>query len=133
MLNRNFRRAGVAILGFGAVGALLSFGDVIDCPIALVTGVPCPACGSTRAMRALVHLDFARVVRLNPIAPIAAVLLALVAVRVVVLLARTGDARDVGEGRLGRALVRGLTIAVVVEIVVWVLRFAGLFGGPVPV
>ncbi|MDB4995314.1 MAG: hypothetical protein JWM74_2746 [Myxococcaceae bacterium] len=133
MLNRNFRRFAVAIFAFAAAGGLLYVGGVPRCPIALVTGVPCPACGSTRSMRALVHLDFDEVVRFNPIAPIAVLVLALIAARVLFLLVRTGDARDLGEGRVGRTLVRALTITAFVEIALWLLRFTGLFGGPVPV
>jgi Protein of unknown function (DUF2752) len=132
MLNRNFRRAGAAIFAFAAVGGAFYLG-IVRCPIAILTGVPCPACGSTRAIRALLHLDLAGVLRANPVAPIAAVLLGLVAARAVVLLALTGDARDVGEGRFGTALVRALTITVFVEIAVWLVRFTGLLGGPVPV
>ena len=133
MLNRNFRRVAVAIFALAAVGGLFSVVGVPRCPIAMVTGVPCPACGSTRAMRALAQLDFENVVRFNPIAPIAVFLLALIGARIVYLLVQTGETRDLGEGRVGRALVRALMITALVEIGLWGLRFAGLFGGPVPV
>jgi hypothetical protein len=38
-----------------------------------------------------------------------------------------------GEGKLGGWIVRALVLALVLEVVVWGLRFFGLFGGPVPV
>ena len=28
------------------------------CPVRLITGLPCPGCGSQRAIHALLHLDF---------------------------------------------------------------------------
>jgi hypothetical protein len=133
MLNRNFRRIGAAIFTIAALGGLVYIGGVPRCPIAMVTGVPCPACGSTRSMRALAHLDFDEVARFNPIAPIAVFFLALIAARVVFLLVRTGTVKDLGEGPVGRTLVRALTVTACVEILLWLLRFAGLFGGPVPV
>lgn len=37
------------------------------CPVKAVAGVPCPACGSGRALVALARLDPGRAVRLNPV------------------------------------------------------------------
>ncbi len=39
------------------------------CAFFWLTGYPCATCGLTRALAALAHLDFARAVRLNPLAP----------------------------------------------------------------
>jgi hypothetical protein len=44
-----------------------------------------------------------------------------------------GDARRIDEERLGRFFLRAFLVATIAEIVVWALRFAGLFGGPCPV
>lgn len=37
------------------------------CPLRTLTGVPCPLCGSTRALLALAQLDFAAAFRFNPL------------------------------------------------------------------
>lgn len=41
--------------------------DFSPCPFRLATGLPCPACGSTRAVAAILRGDFAEALRLNPI------------------------------------------------------------------
>ena len=47
----------------------------ILCPFRRLTGLPCPACGATRALLAASRLDFGRAFALNPILPLAALLL----------------------------------------------------------
>ncbi len=74
---------------------------------------------------------FERVV--NPLAPLAALLLAVLSVRVVWLVAYEGDVRAVGQGRFGRALTRALFVVAVLEIALWLARVFGLFGGPVAI
>jgi hypothetical protein len=71
--------------------------------------------------------------RANPIAPFSMALLLLLGARLVFLVYRHGDTRRLGDAPWGRALVRALVVLVVLQVVVWVLRFFGLFGGPVPV
>jgi hypothetical protein len=46
---------------------ILSFSG-IGCPIRAITGIPCPACGMTRAIIALLHLDIASYWYYNPAA-----------------------------------------------------------------
>ncbi len=46
------------------------------CRFRQLTGLPCPNCGTTRALLALLRLDFARAVRLSPVAGIGVALLA---------------------------------------------------------
>ena len=41
------------------------------CPFKLLTGLPCPLCGLTRACFALLHGDWVSALRLNPLAPVA--------------------------------------------------------------
>jgi hypothetical protein len=67
------------------------------------------------------------------VAPILFVLLAATAFRLVLVVARDGSPAALDEGPIGRALVRALLIAAGLEVVVWALRFFGLFGGPVSV
>lgn len=84
-------------------------------------------------MRALLHLDFAAAMHFNPVAPLVFGLIGLIAGRGIFLLAREGSTQRLGEGRFGKFIFSGLFVAVSLEIVVWALRFFGLFGGPVPV
>ena len=70
-----FLRAGLfAVLGVSAIlsgGLLARF--VLDtglswrCPSIVLLGVPCPGCGTTRALAALAQLHFVDALRLNPL------------------------------------------------------------------
>jgi hypothetical protein len=125
------RRAAVAAAIIAAFLTLMGSG-LVKCPWAGLFHTPCPACGSTRAARALMRLDFASVIKFNPVAPLVIAILAALAVRVVWLVARDGHARTIDEERIGQRLLLGLVAAVTLEIVVWALRYQGLFGGPCP-
>jgi hypothetical protein len=126
---------GRALVAAGVIGAFLTLmgSGLVKCPWAGLFHAPCPACGSTRAARALLRLDFASVLKYNPIAPFVVAILAAIAVRVVWLFARDGHARTIDEERLGQRLLLGLVAAVTLEIVVWGLRWFGVFGGPCPI
>lgn len=65
--------------GAGAIGAVwLGAGlPVPGCPFYAVTGLPCPACGSTRAFRCIAALDVAGALRVQPL--FTAVMLGIVA------------------------------------------------------
>jgi hypothetical protein len=45
------------------------------CPLKTLTGIPCPTCGGTRAMRALSHGALLAALRLNPLVTIGAIAL----------------------------------------------------------
>ncbi len=45
------------------------------CPLKALSGLPCAACGSLRALDALVHGDVARAIRMNPLATLGLVTL----------------------------------------------------------
>lgn len=63
---KTLRIAGAAMLGVAAVRPLIPFEFVPPCPLRTVTGIPCPLCGMTRGVTALVHGDFARALLMNP-------------------------------------------------------------------
>ena len=116
-----------------AVPALSVVLGMARCPVAHYLHVPCPGCGTTRAARALLHLDVPAALRANPVAPLTIVLLAAFFARVVWLVATDGTLARMSDGAIDRWLVRGLFAVMALQIVVWALRFFGLFGGPVPV
>jgi hypothetical protein len=62
----------------------------------------------------------------------AAVLAGLAAQAIGSMLIR-GDLGRVGEGRFGILLKRGVMVVALGEVVLWIARFFGALGGPVPV
>ncbi len=105
-----------------SMAALLSLLPQSTCILRLGLGVPCPACGLTRAALALLGLDLATATRFHPLAlPLALVVMA------TVLAAFFLD--EEGWKRFGRDVSGGSAVAIVI---VWVSRFFGMFGGPVP-
>ncbi|MCB1057825.1 MAG: DUF2752 domain-containing protein [Acidobacteria bacterium] len=51
------------------LGARLALG-LPRCPLKVLAGFPCPACGTTRSALALAHLDFAGAFAVNPLATV---------------------------------------------------------------
>lgn len=129
-----FRRA-VLVLALAAIAALVIALDAPLCPSATLLGLPCPGCGLTRASLALVRGDIATAVRLHPLAPLLAPLALSVAGLALVRFVR-GDSEP-GPNWLARSSPRLVTtlagVLVVLVVGVWLARFFGAFGGPVPV
>jgi len=120
-----------AVLGFErlrpvfvvvALGAILAVVPGPTCLLRLTLHIPCPACGLTRAGLSLLRFDVASAMRFQPLTPL---LCALVAVAVVA-------AFCAGEVRWKQVAKWTTGLAGAGLVVVWALRFAGLFGGPVP-
>lgn len=65
------RWAVVGCLGLVAFGMILPFSPIPPCPLLSYTGVPCPFCGMTRSVRALVRFDLADSIRFQPFGMIA--------------------------------------------------------------
>jgi hypothetical protein len=64
----------VAVGGLALCGASLLLPEVpgypgISCPLRAATGIPCPLCGLTTSMRALLAVDPATSLALNPLGP----------------------------------------------------------------
>jgi hypothetical protein len=105
---------GTIAAGGGAAVGLLSLDRLpfSVCLFKTLSGLPCPTCGSTRALGRLVHLDLSGAVLMNPLATAGLLVLALWAVADLGLLAR-GRALDLELGRpLGR-VVRIVALAAV--------------------
>ena len=54
----------------GVMALIFVVGYFIGCPIRVITGIPCPGCGMTRAFASLLHLDFARAFHYHPLFPL---------------------------------------------------------------
>lgn len=107
-----------AVTGLAACGVVVAFaldsstvsdGPVV-CPFRLVTGLPCPACGSVRAWVAVLDGDVAAGLQHNPFA-------VLLLVATVVLLASIVVRRTVPD--LERVARHPLSVAVVATWVAW--------------
>lgn len=123
---------GVAVAAFGGLGALL-YGGALPCAFARIFGMPCPGCGSTRSVRAFVRGDLDGVLQHNPFGLLMAAVLGVFVVQALVSVFVRGDYRDVGSGRVGLGAKYALIVVAVLEVLLWIARFGGAFGGPVPV
>jgi len=125
-------RATLTTVGLAAFGTLL-WAKAIPCGFATVTHHPCPGCGSTRAVLALVHGDLRGVFETNPFGPVMAGILGVLVVQTILSMLRDGDFRGVASGRSGRILTRLVIVVASLETLLWIARFCGAFGGPVAV
>ena len=125
-------RASLFVAALAGFAFLLSSAHV-PCGFARIFHTPCPGCGSTRAMLALASGDIHGFVRYNPLAPFMTVLVVVLAVQAFTSLLATGSFRRVGEGALGVLISRGALVIATLEFLVWLARFGGFLGGPVPV
>ncbi len=131
-LHLRIRRAGLTAAALGVFGTLL-WAKALPCAFARLFHVPCPGCGSTRAVLALAHGDLHDLVRYNPLGPVVALLIGLFAAQSLVSVLLHGDFRDAGAGALGAGVKRALVVVAVLQVILWVARFFGALGGPVPV
>jgi hypothetical protein len=126
-------RRGVLTAGLlAALGGALWM-KAVPCAFARLFHQPCPGCGSTRSVLALALGDLDGVIRNNPLGPLMAALMGVLAVQAVTSMFRRGDLLGMGEGRLGKLAKRGIMAVAVLEVLVWIARFFGLLGGPVAV
>jgi hypothetical protein len=129
-LRRRVVRA-AAVAGAWAVSALPTLVVGPSCVVAALLHRPCPGCGMTRALRLLVAGRVDASLRMHPLAvPVLVAGLMLVAASVWATLRLGSPMRmyRTGFGRVALALgaaAYGATLAL------WVLRWFGLFGGPV--
>jgi hypothetical protein len=127
-------RLAVLALILGALG-LAVWSDFPLCPMAGTFGVPCPGCGLTRATLALLYGDVRSALHFHPLVWLMAPLFIGFVATAILELVRP-RAKPARTPRLDWSS-RGVTVVGVVLLVamlsVWLLRFAGYFGGPVPV
>jgi hypothetical protein len=129
--SRILRALGVAAAW--AIGALPVATGWQQCVVARLLHHPCPGCGMTRALRLLAqgHVDAS--LQMHPLAvPVFAAVSLFVASTVWTTFA-TGSPVTVYQSRLGRAAIGLLAVVYVAALALWILRWFGFFGGPVPV
>ena len=125
-------RAGIFAAVLGVFVCLLASAHV-PCGFARIFRMPCPGCGSTRAMLALAHGDLTSLVRHNPMAPFMTMLVTVLTLQAFASLVATGTFVRVGDGGIGKLVSRGAIVIGLLEFVIWAARFGGFLGGPVPV
>lgn len=95
------------------------------CPVAALLGIPCPGCGLLRATLALAQGNVAQALRFHP-------LVFVVVPSAFGAVVHVTSGRPVSRG-VEWTLATIATVLVALLVVVWVARFHGAFGGPVPV
>ncbi len=115
----------------GVFALLVRMGAPV-CPMAALTGRPCPGCGLTRATLALLHGHLVEGLRFHPLAPLVSPLIGGFLLYGVVQYVRVGQWPATGGKAAVRVAAAGIALWVLL-MVVWVARFYGAFGGPVAV
>lgn len=127
---REGRAARLALVAV-ALGAAIALGIPL-CPFAIVTRLPCPGCGLTRATLAILHGHLHESLRFHPLALIVSpIIVGAFSYNAFMYVTRgRWVAAEAAQGRWinGFALVLGAAM-----VGVWIARFFGAFGGPVPV
>lgn len=121
-----------AVAAVAAVAALIFVFSIPVCPTARILRIPCPGCGLSRATHALLTGQFAEALRLHPlvflIVPIIGGYIAGQGFAYLVA-RRTWVHRVVASRWIERIMI----VLMVLAVALWVARFFGAFGGPVPV
>jgi hypothetical protein len=102
------------------------------CPFAAVTHHPCPGCGLSRATLALLSGHVREALRFHPLAPLISPLAVGLAGYAAFVYVRDGRWPAMGGKSAGRMAAAGIALWVLL-LGVWIARFLGAFGGPVPV
>ena len=120
-----FRASALAAwLAAPALAAAAARLGLVLCPFRLVTHLPCPGCGMTRALLALCHGDLRTALAAHPLSPFLAIALGLWWVNNLLL----------SSGRpplitLPDSLGRLWWLALAVTLALWLARLAGYLGG----
>jgi hypothetical protein len=124
------RATRLALIG-GALAAAVAC-DLPLCPFAFFTQHPCPGCGLTRATLALARGHLCEAVRFHPLSPIVAPMVVTALAYNALIYVREGRSAA-AEGLRHRRLTWLSLVLFVALVLVWIARFFGAFGGPVPV
>jgi hypothetical protein len=99
------------------------------CPFRAIVGAPCPTCGLTRATRLVLHAEFGAATRMHPLVWIVDPFVGAWLTSEIVGYLRKGRWGVSSEIPAARLMVSAVAVLLVV---VWVARFLGALGGPVP-
>ncbi len=99
------------------------------CALRMITGLPCPTCGMTRATRFALHGDLAAATHMHPLWFVVLPALAAIVVAEGIAFARSGRWGVALESAWTKWIGGAVLIAL---LVVWIARFFGAFGGPAP-
>jgi hypothetical protein len=113
---------------FAIAGAAILFSPVPFCPVRLQLHQPCPGCGVSRAVVLALQGHLRESLAMHPLALVSVAL----AVPSFVLIVRTQRV-DGLVPPFPRALRVAWTAFVALLVVLWIARFFGYFGGPVPI
>jgi hypothetical protein len=121
------------VAGVWVLSALPAALGAERCAIATLFHLPCPGCGMTRALRLLAAGRVDASLRMHPLAvPVLAAGVLLV-VSTVWATATLGSPIRVHRSLFGRVALAVAVFAYGATVGLWLLRWLGYFGGPVPV
>jgi hypothetical protein len=125
------RRALNALAVSAFLGGAVTFG-LLPCPVALLARVPCPGCGMTRATLALFRGDVSTALHFHPLVFVILPTLGLFFGTNLLMYVLRGEWGWV-DGKMGKGISAVAALFLALTVAVWVSRFFGAFGGPVPV
>jgi hypothetical protein len=125
----SFRELSPVLFAAGLAVLLLFTPIPWPCALRVVTGLPCPTCGMTRATRLALHGDFAAATHMHPLWFVVAPALGALVIAEAIAFTRVGRWGVVLESSWVKR-VGGVILAAL--LVVWIARFFGAFGGPAP-
>jgi hypothetical protein len=103
------------------------------CAIASMFHRPCPGCGMTRAILLLAGGHVEASLRMHPLAVPVLVMGVFFMLSTVWTTLAIGTPLTLYKGRLGRVTLGGMAIVYGAALALWIVRWFGLFGGPVSV
>jgi hypothetical protein len=114
--------------------AALGYMEILPCPFAAFLSLPCPGCGLSRAARQLLAGDVQGALALHPLSPLVIPLVAVGALWVVRGPSGGSMLHSAARTRVALEVVDTTSVILAALLIgVWIARFLGAFGGPVPV
>jgi Protein of unknown function (DUF2752) len=126
-------RAAVLVGFVWTIAALPFVFGMMRCPTAQLFQVPCPGCGMTRAFQLLVRGEVRASLAMHALAVPTALAQVALAVASIAASLRFGAPWSLVRAGWGRAIVGFVGLVMVGDLVFWLARALGAFGGPVPV
>lgn len=122
------------LVGFvWTIAALPFVFGTMRCPTAQFFHVPCPGCGMTRAFHFLAGGELRASLAMHPLAVPTALVQVVLAAASVTATFRFGAPWGLLRPRWGRGVVALVGVVMAADLLLWIARALGAFGGPVPV